>query len=243
MGANTRDPKDGKLWKKLEAELIGRKCFAGIDLASTVDIAAVIYAFPPLKPGDRWTFICRFFCNEQKIAERDSHDTPYRRWVAEGALIATPGNVTDYDFIEAAIRKDAEKFALRHADPNRDNDFDIAIDRFDATQVTTHLQNDGFKVCRFGQGFASMSAPSKDLERIFLGAQIEHGNHPVLHWMFGNAAYRSDPAGNIKPDKAKASDKIDGVVGCIEALAIANMAPASIDLGAWLKNPMIVRGA
>jgi phage terminase large subunit-like protein len=65
-GANTRDPKDGKLWQKLEAELIGRKCFAGIDLASTVDIAAVIYGFPPLKPGDRWTFICRFFCNEAK---------------------------------------------------------------------------------------------------------------------------------------------------------------------------------
>ncbi len=110
--------------------------------------------------------------------------------------------------------KDAQEFRVRG----------LAIDRFNATQVAVNLANEGVEVQLFGQGFVSMSAPSKELERLFLSGELEHGNHPVMKWMFGNATYRKDPAGNIKPDKERASEKIDGVVAAIEAIGIANAA-------------------
>jgi phage terminase large subunit-like protein len=240
---NTRAPDDLQLWKKLETEMTGRPALAGVDLASSQDIAAASWLFPPQKPGERTTILRRFFCPEDKIAERDSIATPYRRWVADGALIATPGNVTDYDAIEAHLKRDAEQFRVKRADPKGTVEFDIAIDRFDATQVTTHLMDSGFKVARYGQEYSNMNAPARELERLFIKGALEHGNHPVAKWMYGNAAYRRDHRGYIKPDKEKASDKIDGVVSDCMALGIAMRWPAGIDLDDWLKNPLIVRGA
>jgi phage terminase large subunit-like protein len=75
----------------------------------------------------------------------------------------------------------------------------------------------------FGQGYASMAAPSKEIDRLFHSGRLEHGNHPVLKWMFGNATYRKDPAGNIKPDKERAAEKIDGVVATVMALGVSAM--------------------
>lgn len=240
--ANTAVPDDPHYWKKLDDQMAGRPALGGVDLASNYDIAAVSWLFPPAQPGERTTILRRFYCPESAVAERDSPLTPYRRWVAEGALIATPGNVTDYDFIETQIKKDAEKFRIKRADPKNDKEWDIAIDRHDATQVTTHLQDDGFKVARYGQEFSNMNAPAKNLEGQFIAGTLEHGNHPVARWMYGNAAYRRDHRGYIKPDKEHAAEKIDGVVADCMANGIAMRWPKRVDLSEWLKNPMIVRG-
>jgi phage terminase large subunit-like protein len=223
---NTRDPRDGGLWRKLDDELAGRRCRAGVDLASKQDIACVVYCFEPDTPNGRVTFLFRAFCNEATIAERDSPRTPYRRWVEEGALIATPGNVTDYDYIEEQIRRDAEKFALKTSDAGDKTEWDIAIDRFDGTQVATHLMDSGLKVALYGQEYANMNAPAQDVERLFIAGKLEHGNHPVARWMFGNAAYRKDHRGYIKPDKERAPEKIDLVVGAIMARGLVNRAGA-----------------
>jgi phage terminase large subunit-like protein len=223
---NTRDPKDGRLWQKLERELVGRPCRAGIDLASKQDIACVVYCFKPDVANGRTTFLFRSFCNAATIQERDSPRTPYKRWRDEGALIETPGNVTDYDYIEEQVRRDGERFALKTSDLDDKAEWDIAIDRFDGTQVSTHLMDDGFKVALYGQEYSNMNAPAQDLERLFTAGRLEHGNHPVARWMFGNAAYRKDHRGYIKPDKEHAPEKIDLVVGSIMALGLSNRAGA-----------------
>lgn len=210
--ANTQAPGDLKFYLKLPEMMRGRRAFGGLDLGSTDDITALSWCLPPESEGERTTFIRRFWCPEERIEQRDSPRTPYKKWVTEGALTPTPGNVTDYDFIEQAVMQDCEMFQCAG----------IAIDRWNATQVSVHLQNEGLKVELFGQGFQSMGAPSKEIERLYISKRLEHGNHPVARWMYGNAIYRKDPAGNIKPDKERAAEKIDGVVADVMALGIAN---------------------
>jgi len=95
---------------------------------------------------------------------------------------------------------------------------EIAYDDWNATHMIQNLEGLGFCVVPFGQGFKSMSPPSKELMRLTLDGKIAHGGHPVLRWMMDNIFVRTDPAGNIKPDKEKSSEKIDGAVALIMAL-------------------------
>jgi phage terminase large subunit-like protein len=134
---------------------------------------------------------------------------PYDQWVKNGLIKATDGNVVDYDVVRNDINALAERFHIK----------EIAIDRWNATQITTQLQGDGFTVVAFGQGFASMSAPTKELEKLVLGKQLVHNAHPVLRWMASNVAVTQDPAGNLKPAKDKSGEKIDGIVAGVMALA------------------------
>jgi phage terminase large subunit-like protein len=234
----TRDKDDAQLWKKLPDELRGRLAFGGLDLASISDITALIWVFHPHRKDGRIPIVCRFWCPQATIDARDHPTRPYKQWKRMGALTATPGSVTDYGFIEKQIQEDAERFKVA-----RDNadDFSLAVDRWNATQVVVNLRNEGLPVALFGQGFASMSAPSKELERLFLSRQLEHGNHPVLKWMFGNAVFARDPAGNIKPDKENASEKIDGVTATVMATAMKSGGVKESNLDDFLSNPVIIR--
>lgn len=211
---NSTEPNNPHLWKMLPERFRGggRPGFLGLDLGSTSDITAAVWVFPPSEGDSRITLVPRFWVPEEKVDERNSPRTPYRRWVNEGALLTTPGNVTDYDFIEHSVKEDAASFGCQA----------LAYDPWNATQVAVHLQQEGLPCQEFRQGFGSLGAPSKELERLYLSAQLEHGNHPVLEWMFGNAAYRRDPAGNIKPDKDRAAEKIDGVVATVMGVGLMN---------------------
>lgn len=220
-GANTARPDDPDYWKALPELCRGRRCCGGLDLGSTSDITCDIYVFPPAEEGGRTILVPIFWVPEETVELRDSPRTPYKKWVAEGALLTTPGNVTDYDFIERQIVDDVKRFDIER----------LGYDPWNATQVAIHLQDEGLPMTEFRQGFASMAAPSKELERLFLAGLLEHGNHPVLKWMFGNAAYKKDPAGNIKPDKEKAAEKIDGVVGAVMGVGLANAATAPAGRG------------
>jgi len=218
---NTAAPRDGELWQRLPETMAHRPAFAGLDLGSTSDMTALVWVFPPAVPGERWTLVPRFWVPEETVGERDAPKSPYRRWVEAGALKTTPGNVTDYDFIEEAVRADAEMFRC----------MGLAIDPWNATQVAVHLGEDGLPVTLYRQGFRTMAAPSKETERLYLGGALEHGSHPVLEWMWRNATYRQDPAGNIKPDKERAAEKIDGVVATVMGIGLANAektAPPSV---------------
>jgi phage terminase large subunit-like protein len=135
----------------------------------------------------------------------------YPRWIESGVLKATDGNVTDYDVIREDIRELSEGFQIQS----------IAYDRWGATQLVTQLQEDGATCVPVGQGFATMSAPAKELEKLLLGKQIRHGGHPVLSWMASNVVAETDAAGNIKPSKKKSSEKIDGIVAIVMALSEA----------------------
>ena len=191
--------------------LRGRICYGGLDLSSTTDITAFVLVFPPQAEGDATRVLCRFFIPEDAMHERIRRDrVPYDVWVRQGFITATPGNVVDYDYVLQQIDDDREAYDVQQ----------IAFDRWGAAHIQTQLMDRGGEdfLVQFGQGFASMSAPMKELEKLILGHGLAHGNNPVLTWMADNLVAREDPAGNIKPDKEKSTEKIDGIVALIMAL-------------------------
>ena len=134
---------------------------------------------------------------------------PYDLWTKQGYIQTTEGNVVHYGYIEQFIGALGDRFNIQ----------EICFDRWNATQLTQNLEADfGFTMIQFGQGFASMSAPTKELEKLILEQKIAHDGNPVLRWNADNITIRSDPAGNIKIDKAKSSEKVDGMVALVMAL-------------------------
>ena len=191
--------------------LRGRTCYGGLDLSSTSDITALLLVFPPQADGDDFQVLCHFWIPEEAMIERSRRDrVPYDAWVRQGYIMATPGNVIDYDFVLSQIDDDMQAYDLQ----------EVAFDRWGATKIAQDLIELGGEefMVQFGQGFASMSPPMKELEKLILSHQIAHGNNPVLNWMADNLVSRQDPAGNIKPDKEKSIEKIDGMVALIMGL-------------------------
>ena len=191
------------------AALEGRDCYGGLDLSSTGDITALVLMFPPRDEDEKYILLPFFWIPEETIPQRvKAASVPYDIWERQGYLLSTEGNVIHYDFIEKFINDLAEKYHI----------VEIAVDRWNATQMIQNLEGDGFTMVPFGQGFASMSGPTKDFYRLLMEGQIIHGGHPVLRWMAGNVVVDTDPAGNIKVTKAKSKEKIDGIVAAIMAL-------------------------
>lgn len=191
------------------AALEGRDCYGGLDLSSTGDITALVLMFPPRNEDEKYILLPFFWVPEETIPQRvKAASVPYDIWERQGYLLSTEGNVIHYDFIEKFINDLAEKYHI----------CEIAVDRWNATQMIQNLEGDGFTMVPFGQGFASMSGPTKDFYRLLMEGQIIHGGHPVLRWMAGNVVVDTDPAGNIKVTKAKSKEKIDGIVAAIMAL-------------------------
>lgn len=190
-------------------DLTGRTCYSGLDLSSTIDITAEVKVFPPTHEDEPYWILPTFWVPEDRIWERSKRDrVPYEAWLRQGLILATPGNAVDYDFIVARLDADSKVYDIK----------EIAFDRWGAFQLSQLLSNKGFTMVPFGQGFASMSAPAKEMEAKIMRGSIAHGGHPVLRWMADNVVTRQDPAGNIKPDKSKSREKIDGIVGLIMAL-------------------------
>ena len=195
---------------EMAQRLKGMTCYGGLDLSSTGDITAFVLVF--IDEDENIHVFCRFWIPEDSMLIRSRDDgVHYQQWVEQGYMEATPGNVIDYDWIFEQIEADADLFDIDQ----------IAFDRWGAARVVQTLQNKGMTMVQFGQGFASMSPPMKDLERMVGKKKIFHGNNPVLTWMADNLVARIDPAGNIKPDKEKSREKIDGIVALIMALDLA----------------------
>ena len=192
-----------------EDELAGRVCYGGLDLSSTTDITAFVLVFPPLDEEDKYHILPYFWIPEENVDLRVRRDhVPYDLWEKQGTLLTTEGNVVHYGYIEKFIEKLNERFNIR----------EIAYDRWGAVQMVQNLEGMGFTVVPFGQGFKDMNPPTKELMKLTLEKRIAHGGHPVLRWMMDNIFIKTDPAGNIKPDKEKSTEKIDGVVATIMAL-------------------------
>ena len=181
-----------------EDDLEGRVCYGGLDLSSTTDITAFVLVFPPLDEEDKYIILPYFWIPEENMALRVRRDhVPYDVWERQGFLQTTEGNVIHYGFIEKFIERLGERFNIR----------EIAFDRWGAVQMVQNLEGMGFTVVPFGQGFKDMSPPTKELMKLVLEERIAHGGHPVLRWMMDNIYIRTDPAGNIKPDKEKSTEK------------------------------------
>ncbi|WP_147565134.1 terminase large subunit [Clostridium tyrobutyricum] len=202
------------VWNKCSFEvniekLKGRECYGGLDLSSTNDITAFVLVFPPIPEDDKYYVSPFFWIPEDNLKLRVKRDhVPYDVWKKQGFLKTTEGNVIHYGFIENFIDELGTQFNIK----------EIAFDRWGAVQMVQNLDGLGFTVVPFGQGYKDMSPPTKELMKITLEQKIAHGGHPVLSWMMDNIFVRTDPAGNIKPDKEKSTEKIDGSVALIMAL-------------------------
>ncbi|KEI05971.1 terminase large subunit [Clostridium botulinum] len=202
------------IWDKCSFEvnfekLKGRECYGGLDLSSTNDITAFVLIFPPIPNDDKYYVIPYFWIPEENLKLRVRRDhVPYDIWKKQGFLNTTEGNVIHYAFIENFIGELGKKFNIK----------EIAFDRWGAVQMVQNIEGLGFTVVPFGQGYKDMSPPTKELMKLTLEQKIAHGGHPALSWMMDNIYVRTDPAGNIKPDKEKSTEKIDGAVALIMAL-------------------------
>jgi len=192
-----------------EEELEGRVCYGGLDLSSTTDITAFSLVFPPRDDEEEYIILPYFWIPEDTLDLRVKRDhVPYDVWQRQGYLQTTEGNVVHYGYIEKFIEELGKKFNIR----------EIAFDRWGAVQMVQNLENMGFTVVPFGQGFKDMSPPTKELMKLTLEKKLVHGGHPILRWNMDNVFIKTDPAGNIKADKEKSTEKIDGVIATIMAL-------------------------
>ena len=190
-------------------KLRGRECYAGLDLSSTSDITAFVLVFPPLHDGEKYIVVPHFWLPRETLDLRVRRDhVPYDVWERMGLFHITEGNVVDYNFVRKTINELHTMYNIK----------EIAADRWNATQLITDLEGDGFTVVPMGMGFKDMSPPMKELYKLLLGGMFIHGGNPVLRWMAGNVVAEIDAAENIKPSKKKSTEKIDGIVAWIMAL-------------------------
>ena len=186
--------------------LKGCTCWGGLDLSNVSDITAFVLIF---HEADRFQLLPFFWIPEEKMLEKiKKENINYDLWVKAGYVKVTPGNVVDYDFVKADILLIIEEYDLQST----------AYDRWNSSQTIIDLQNEGMECNPFGQGYGSMGAPTKEFEKLVLTEKIEHFGNPVLRWMLASTVVKTDPAGNIKPDKEKSVQKIDGIVASIMAL-------------------------
>lgn len=188
--------------------LKGRPCYLGMDLSSTKDLTALVAVFPDDEGG--FDVLAQFFVPQENIRERATRDrVPYDQWAREGHLIATPGNVVDYEAVRQTVLEWGAEFQIR----------EIAFDPWNATDLVTRLQEqDGFTCVPMRQGFASFSAPTKSLEKAILSKALHHDGHPVLRWCMSNVSVEQDATGNIKISKKVSTERIDGVAALVMAM-------------------------
>lgn len=203
-----------------ETRLDGRTCYGGLDLSNVDDIASVCWIFDD-REGDRYDAIWRFWLPEDRLTNLSRRTAgAAEAWVRHGFLTLTPGNVIDNDAIVNVIDTDARRFRVQT----------LGYDRWGATDVTRRLGEQGMTCVGVGQGYAALSAPTKELLRLVLRQAFTHGGNPVMRWMIDNLSVMVDPAGQVKPDKANAADKIDGVSAAVTALSEAMAAQAEVDI-------------
>ncbi|TAK84522.1 MAG: terminase large subunit [Aquabacterium sp.] len=196
------------------ARLRGRRCYGGLDLASTRDLTALALAFPPEGDDDDWVLLVWFWCPQEKIETQEHDDAaPYKRWQTEGFLTGTPGNVTDYAPVKQKILDVMQEFDL----------VELGFDRWNAQQLANELIDMDVPLVEVPQNTGGMYPGSKKLEELVYSHTVQHGGHPVLRYCARNVALLFDSNGNFRPDKKKSklNGRIDGIVASVMALSRA----------------------
>ncbi len=198
---------------KIDLEsLKGRPCFGGLDLSSKLDLTAFVLVFPPTE-DDLWHVLSRFYVPDDTIIQRSQADNVhYEIWSKQGFICATPGNVIDHAYIEKDIIESSKVYELK----------ELGFDPWMATEMATRLSNEyGIATVEMRQGTKTLSEPSKELLVKVMQHKIRHGGHPVLRWCMDNLVMVQDANENIRPDKDKATERIDGAVALIMGLGRA----------------------
>lgn len=193
---------------EFRARLKGRRCYVGLDLSSTTDLTATVGTFPD-DVGPGFDVLAQFFVPKDNILVRARRDgVPYDEWARLGFLQATPGNRVDYDAVRLELHRWADEFDLQ----------EVAYDPWNATDLISRLEQDGLTCVKIRQGFASLNAPTKSLERAILSKTLRHDGHPILRWCIGNAAAATDAAENYKLSKEVSTERIDGASALVNAV-------------------------
>ena len=204
-------------WRKLpnkRADLEGRPCWAGMDLASTQDLSAFVMVFPPRDDVEPWHFIPRFWLPQDRLTDPNTPRRTqelYKRWKAAGDIITTPGNTVDYDYIRDEIKHLGELYEIR----------EIGFDPWNKSYLVPKLEADGFTMVQMRQGVGTMHSPTKFLETLIISHNLNPSPSPVLTWNASNVSVYRDNNGNIKPTRENDDLKIDGIVAAIMGLGRA----------------------
>lgn len=191
------------------AEMRGRRCWAGLDLSSKIDISAFVKLFEPVEAGGRMRVVARFWMPLDTLEERAEKDrVPFRQWVDQGHIEVTPGNVVDHGEIERAVLADNDEHAIGS----------VAYDPWNATQLAASLLGQGVPMVEFIQGLRSYSEPTKELLNLLVDNRLDHGGNPVLAWMASNLKTQRDKNENLMPHKLHSTGRIDGITALIMAI-------------------------
>lgn len=205
------------LWDSTEgdwsiADLLGKRCYAGLDLSSKIDLTGLALLFPPQKGLESWRFILKTWIPEDNMKERVRRDkVPYGTWVEEKHLNATPGDVIDYEYIQLEIEKAAKNYDLQY----------VCSDPWQSEMLRQLLEKKNIETISIAQTMAGMSPGMGELERLFRAKEITHDHNPLGRWCFGNVIVATDGNENIKPMKNKSIDRIDPIVALINAMNAA----------------------
>lgn len=221
---------DATVGKWNPAELVGKKCYLGLDLSSTIDLTGACLLFPPQEGIDDWRAIFEAWIPEDNMKERIKRDkVPYDRWVKEKYLHATPGNVVDYEFVEARIISLSKQY----------NVLEVDTDPWNSRMLTQRLMKQGIPVVEIPQDKAHMSPAMKEIERLIKTGKFTHEKHPVARWCWGNVSIIVDGNENIKPDKKKSTDRIDLIVALINAMARAMYEAQQVDISQYADDDFL----
>jgi len=212
------------------AELVGKKCYLGLDLSSTIDLTGACLLFPPQEGIPDWRALFEAWVPEESMKERVKRDqVPYDKWVKQKYLHATAGNVVDYEFVEARILALNKQYEIVEVD----------TDPWNSRMLTQRLIKNGITVVEVPQQMAHMSPPMKEIERLSKTGQLTHEAHPVARWCWGNVVIVVDGNGNIKPMKNKCKEKIDLIVAMINAMARAMQDAQKVDVSQYVNEEFL----
>lgn len=185
--------------------------FGGLDLSKTIDLSAYVLVSEPDENQDRY-LKCWFFCPKDTIIKRSKEDrVPYQYWADNGWLIATPGNVIDYNIIQDVIKTTYYKYNVKR----------LEFDPYNATKLTQDLDAEGYNVSEFSQGIGTISAPTKEFEKLVLSGKLKHDGNPVLAWMLASCVIYYDANDNMKVHKGRSGAngrRVDGIIATINAI-------------------------
>ncbi len=202
------------------AAYAGQPCWIGLDLASKVDIAALVLVFTHLEIDGAYAVFGRYYLPEDTV--HANGNSQYQGWMSAGRVTVTPGNVIDFGWIEA----DLIDFVSRHSVQA------VAFDPFQATQLSTRMLSEGMPMIEVRPTVLNFSEPMKTLEALVLQGKLIHDGDPVLGWMASNVVAHLDAKDNIYPRKERPENKIDGIVALIMAISRAITPGQSLVIGA-----------
>jgi phage terminase large subunit-like protein len=219
------------------AGLIGRPCYAGLDIGATSDFTAFVLVFPhddaenveaPIDPEHpeagtltrvrRGYSVLPYFWLPERPAQHDARTmNAIDAWKRAGLVRTTPGDSVDYDQVLEDIQKILASYSV----------VKIAFDRgFQGSQTGTNLMKiygDDI-VVQFAQGILSMAAPFRELLELLKLGRLHHDGNEVLRWMASNTTAETR-GGLTKPSKDQSPDKIDGITALTMALGVAITEP------------------